>query len=91
MSGMRAGLACGGKVPWRVVDAREIRGKSPGALRGWTDEVCRIVVLWGVIVVRLLELLGVWLGAWRERAVDGKRLEEVVERLRRDRLGMKVE
>ncbi|KAF2803464.1 amine oxidase-like protein [Mytilinidion resinicola] len=64
-SGIRAGIAVGGSVPWEVVDAKFVRGRVP--VLGWREHVARLVV-WVMQVV--IGVLGRVLGEVMEK-VEG--------------------
>jgi hypothetical protein len=56
-SGINAGIACGGSVPWKVIATKEIRGKR--AERTWGTYIARFFISIIMIWLGFLELLQV--------------------------------
>jgi hypothetical protein len=54
-SGIQAGIACGGSVPWNVVETKEIRGKS--AEKAWDAYLVRFFISAILIWLNGLEML----------------------------------
>jgi hypothetical protein len=87
LSGVKAGLKCGGSVPWKVVETKEIRGRR-GRTSKWTDlmKLAMMMVLIATLIVRFALKAPRRVLAWRRKRVEGEKAKREKRKMFAERM-----